>query len=101
MRDKMTVVVKTPGADPVITQIERRCSALRAFIDGYIVERKIAMDISVIWDDTAALENKAYNCTIRGEKYYGTIIIIGRRGVSYWSLKRPRRVVQLLAEGIL
>ena len=98
---KLTVIIKAPKADPVVMKVERTCGVLLAIIGGFIVETRLANGISVLWDDRAKRTGKPYNCVIGDEEYYGTVVIIGRRGVGYCSLRRPRKVASLVAEGRL
>ena len=61
----MKIVIKEPGKNPRITEIENKLSALQEAVGGYIETVTLAEDCCIICNEEGRLQGLPYNPDIR------------------------------------
>lgn len=81
----MRAWMKTPGMAPHTVIIPNELKMLQQLVDGYI-ECVTYPGFVVICDEEGLMKGKAYNCTIDGMPYVGTILAVGEDGEEFASI---------------
>ena len=77
MSRKVSVIIKRPGEKPYKTNISDSLKNLQNTVGGNIETVTLCEDMTFIVNEEGRLLGLPYNCTIRGIKLYGTVIVIG------------------------
>ena len=83
---KIRVLRKKPGRPPEFIEIENELSTLQREVGGYIETFGIASNLTIICNEEGKLQGLPYNCTICGESFVGTIVLVGVRGENFKSV---------------
>ena len=85
---KITALIKEPGADPELREIDNTLSALQQIVGGYIETLTLFEDVVVICNEDGRLIGLEENCSIFGLNFVGTIAIVLADGDEFasWDL---------------
>ena len=83
----ITVLVKNPGEAAQLSRVENTGEALRELVDGWLESVTIATDVVILCNEEGRLYGLPENCTILGIDFVGPIVVCGRRGEHFASLK--------------
>lgn len=83
---KISALVKQPGRVPYHTNISNSLEALQKEVGGYIEAVTLASNLVIICNEEGKLLGLPYNCTICGEDFVGTILMVGRDGEEFADL---------------
>ena len=80
----MIVIIKEPGKDPILTDINNNLKALQDAVGGYIETFTIGDGMTVICNEEGRILGLPYNCTFKNwQDFYGTIVIAGSGGEEF------------------
>lgn len=79
----MRVIMKHPKRSSEIVRIDNKLKALQAAVDGPIEVFRVTADLAVICNEEGKLQHLPYNCTILGEQFVGTILVVGVDGEEF------------------
>lgn len=82
----MRAWIKAPGMVPHTVIIPNELKMLQQLVDGYIECVTISPELVIICDEEGLLKQKAYNCTIDGMPYVGTIVAVSVNGDEFDSI---------------
>ncbi len=82
----MKVIVKQPGKEPEVAEIENTLPALQRAVGGYIETVTLATDCCIICNEEGRLEGLPYNLTFCGISFVGPILVVGVDGDEFTSL---------------
>ena len=80
------VLMKKPGDEPWIFDIQNTLDDLQNKVGGYIETVTLASDLVIICNEEGRLKGLEYNCTICGLDLVGTIILCGTDGENFTDL---------------
>ena len=80
------VLRKKAGKPPEFIEIENELSALQHEVGSYIETFRIASNLAIICNEEGKIHGLPYNCTICGETFVGTILLVGVRGDTFKSV---------------
>lgn len=83
MSEKIKVIVKRVGEDPVVEEVENRLGALQDLVGGYLEAVTIATDMCALVDEEGLLKGKKYNCDVCNYPLFGTIVLVGVDGENF------------------
>ena len=83
---KIRVLRKQPGKLPEFFEIENELSAFQREVGGYIETYGIALNMTIVCNEEGKIHGLPYNCTICGETFVGTILLVGVRGDAFKSV---------------
>lgn len=83
---KICVLRKRPGKGQEFIEIENTLAAFQHEVGGYIETFGIASDLTIICNEEGKINGMPYNCTICGETFLGTILLVGVRGDTFKSV---------------
>lgn len=83
---KIRVLRKRPGKWPEFVEIENELAALQHEVGGYIETFGIARDLTIVCNEEGKIHGFPYNCTICGETFVGTILLVGVRRDAFKSV---------------
>ena len=73
----MKVIIKQPGKEPEVAEIENTLPALQQVVGGYIETVTLAADCCIICNEEGRLEGQPYNLTFCGVSFVGPILVVG------------------------
>lgn len=82
----MRAWLKAPGQEPHTVIIPNELEMLQQLVDGYIECVTISPELVIICDEEGLMKRKAYNCTIDGMPYVGTIVAVSVNGDEFDSI---------------
>lgn len=83
MSEKIKVIVKRVGEDPVEEEVENRLGALQDLVGGYLEAVTIATDMCVLVDEEGLLKGRKYNCDICNYPLFWTVVLVGTDGENF------------------
>lgn len=86
----MKGIIKEPGQNPRITEIENNLTALQEAVGGYIETVTLARDCCIICNEEGRLQGLPYNMTFGGISFVGTILFVGVAGDEFCSLSERK-----------
>lgn len=86
----MKGIIKEPGQNPRITEIENNLTALQEAVGGYIETVTLAKDCCIICNEEGRLQGLPYNLTFGGISFVGTILFVGVVGDEFCSLSERK-----------
>lgn len=86
----MKVIVKQPGKEPEVAEIENTLPALQRAVGGYIETVTLATDCCIICNEEGRLEGLPYNLTFCGVSFVGPILVVGIDGDEFSSLDKQQ-----------
>lgn len=86
----MKVIVKQPGKEPEVAEIENTLPALQRAVGGYIETVTLATDCCIICNEEGRLEGLPYNLTFCGISFVGPILVVGVDGDEFSSLDKQQ-----------
>lgn len=86
---KIRALRKRPGRPPEFIEIDNELSTLQREVGGYIETFGIARNLTIICNEEGKIHGLPYNCTICGETFVGTILLVGVRGDAFKSVPLP------------
>lgn len=98
---EMTVIIKKPEREPVLSEIEDSLSALQEIVGGYIEHlgfdggRQISGlgRIGMLMDEEGKFKGYAPNFAYYGDFIVGTVIFVGEKGCEFVSLSEKQQNV--------
>ena len=93
----MRAIIKVPGRDPALIDIDNTLHRLQMIVDGYIETYTIAEDVAIICNEEGKLRGLPYNCTICGEDFVGTILFVGVGEEDFTDV--PDSLIRMVSEG--
>ena len=81
----MKVIIKQPGKEPEVAEIENTLPALQRAVGGYIETVTLATDCCIICNEEGRLEGLPYNLTFCGVSFVGPILVVGVDGDEFSS----------------
>lgn len=82
----MKVIVKQPGKEPEVAEIENTLPALQRAVGGYIETVTLEADCCIICNEEGRLQGLPYNLTFCGVSFVGTILVVGVAGDAFTGL---------------
>lgn len=79
----MRVIRKEPGKFPEVATIPNTLEALQEAVGGYIEVYQVSTDLAILCDEEGKLKGEEYNCTLLGEDFVGTILLVGLDGPEF------------------
>ena len=73
----MKVIIKQPGKELEVAEIENTLPALQRAVGGYIETVTLATDCCIICNEEGRLEGLPYNLTFCGVSFVGPILVVG------------------------
>lgn len=73
----MKVIIKQPGKEPEVAEIENTLPGLQRAVGGYIETVTLADDCCIICNEEGRLEGLPYNLTFCGVSSVGPILVVG------------------------
>nr|DAV48758.1 MAG TPA: protein of unknown function (DUF3846) [Caudoviricetes sp.] len=86
----MKVIIKQPGKEPEVAEIENTLPALQQVVGGYIETVTLATDCCIICNEEGRLEGLPYNLTFCGVSFVGPILVVGIDGDEFSSLDKQQ-----------
>ncbi len=86
----MKVIIKQPGKEPEVAEIENTLPALQRAVGGYIETVTLATDCCIICNEEGRLEGLPYNLTFYGVSFVGPILVVGIDGDEFSSLDKQQ-----------
>lgn len=93
----MKVIIKQPGKEPEVAEIENTLPALQQVVGGYIETVTLAADCCIICNEEGRLEGLPYNLTFCGVSFVGPILVVGVDGDEFTGLN-DRQIDWLLQQ---
>lgn len=84
----MKVIIKQPGKEPEVAEIENTLPALQQVVGGYIETVTLAADCCIICNEEGRLQELPYNLTFCGVSFVGTILFVGVAGDEFADLSK-------------
>lgn len=96
----ITGVVKLPGEEAVVANIENSLEGMQALVEGNI-ETLPFEDCVVVCNEAGRYLRKAPNCKFRGVDFFGPIVVVDSVGEEFTSLQivNPESIAAELNEG--
>lgn len=91
----MKAILKNPGEQPQIIDIDNTLEALQAAVGGYIETITVATDACIVCNEEGRLLNLPFNCQLCGKNFVGPILIVGVNGDEFTDLYRPECCARL------
>lgn len=79
----MRVIKKEPGKFPEVVDIPNELEDLQKAVGGYIEVYQVSTDLAILCDEEGKLKGEEYNCTLLGEDFVGTILLVGLDGPEF------------------
>ena len=79
----MKVIRKEPGKFPEVVDIPNELEDLQKAVGGYIEVWTVTTDLAILCDEEGKLKGEEYNCTLLGEDFVGTILLVGLDGPEF------------------
>lgn len=79
----MRVIKKEPGRFPEVVEIENSLEDIQKAVGGYIEVCPVTEDLAILCDEEGKLKGEEYNCTLLGEDFVGTILLVGLDGPEF------------------
>lgn len=79
----MKVIRKEPGKFPEVVDIPNELEDLQKAVGGYIEVFQVSTDLAILCDEEGKLKGAEYNCTLLGEDFVGTILLVGLDGPEF------------------
>lgn len=73
----MKAIRKDPGKFPEVVDIPNELEDLQKAVGGYIEVYQVSTDLAILCDEEGKLKGEEYNCTLLGEDFVGTILLVG------------------------
>ena len=86
----MKVIIKQPGKEPEVAEIENTLPALQQVVGGYIETVTLATDCCIICNEEGRLEGLPYDLTFCGVSFVGPILVVGIDGDECSSLDKQQ-----------
>lgn len=93
----MRAIIKVPGRDPALIDIDNTLHRLQMIVDGYIETYTIAEDVAIVCNEEGKLRGLPYNCTLCGEHFVGTILFVGVDGDEFTDV--PEELFRVMKDG--
>lgn len=79
----MKAIRKEPGKFPEVVEIPNTLEALQKAVGGYIEVWPVTTDLAILCDEEGKLKGAEDNCTLLGEDFVGTILLVGLDGPEF------------------
>lgn len=79
----MRVIRKEPSKFQEVVDIPNELEDLQKAVGGYIEVWTVATDLAILCDEEGKLKGEEYNCTLLGEDFVGTILLVGLDGPEF------------------
>lgn len=86
----MKAIIKEPGQNPRITEIENNLAALQGAVEGYIETVTLAKDCCIICNEEGRLQGLPYNLTFGGISFVETVLFVGVAGDEFCNLSEKK-----------
>ena len=83
---EIRVLIKEPGKDPKLENIENSLESLQAAVGGYIETVTLATDLAIICNEEGRLLGLPHCCKICSVDFVGTIVMVGVKGTEFSDL---------------
>ena len=91
----MKAILKNPGKQPQIIDIDNTLEALQEAVGGYIETITVATDACIVCNESGRLLNLPFNCKLCGKNFVGPVLIVGVDGDEFTDLYRPECCARL------
>lgn len=91
----MKAILKNPGEQPQIVDIDNTLEALQAAVGGYIETVTVASDACIVCNENGRLLNLPFNCKLCSRVFVGPVLIVGVNGDEFTDLYRPECVARI------
>lgn len=79
----MRVIRKEPGKFPEVVEIPNTLEGVQKAVGGYIEVFQVTTGLVILCDEEGKLKGEEYNCTLLGEDFVGTILLVGLDGPEF------------------
>ena len=79
----MKAIRKEPGKFPEVVEIPNTLEGVQKAVGGYIEVYQVSTDLAILCDEEGKLKGEEYNCTLLGEDFVGTILLVGLDGPEF------------------
>lgn len=97
--NRINVIVKQPGKDPVEIQVENELRAFQRLVCGHIEPVRIASDMIALVDEEGLINDAVYNCRLAGHQLFGPIVFVGVDGDEFCDVPVGLKEIGYLLEG--
>lgn len=92
----MKAILKNPGEQPQIIDIDNTLEALQAAVGGYIETVTFASDACIVCNENGRHLGLPFNCKLLNKTFVGPVLIVGVDGDEFTDLYAPLAVSRLL-----
>lgn len=82
----MKIIIKKPGQQPYITEVEDNLNTYKSIVEGYIEIVPIEKDILMVCNEEGKLIGLDFNFVLGNDPIVGTVFFIGRNNEDFRSL---------------
>lgn len=83
---EIRVLIKEPGKDPELKNIENSLESLQEAVGGYIETVTLTTDLAIVCNEEGRLLGLPYCCKICSVDFVGTIVMVGVKGTEFSDL---------------